>query len=401
MTLAVEIAEARPRVIAALATRFRDLDTAEDAFAAACEALLAQGQQAPDNVAGWLYRVALRKAVDTKRKAGRERAASEAAAIMSEQHTIITLPDPIPDERLKLLFVCCHPALAPEARVAMALKVVCGTEVEDIARAFAVSVPTMYQRITRAKAKIAAANIPFELPHRREWPSRIASVLGALEVSYLQTYGPEEGADRSGVAADVLSLAQMLCELLPDDSEAKGFCALLLITGARLPARLDDDGAMVPLSRQDTSRWDHAMIEQGRILLDEAALVNRPGPYQVLAAIQLTHSARLAGGEVNWEAIAELYDALLVMRPGPIVAINRSLAVAEVEGAAAGLETLDAIDVSRLTEHRPLCVARARLLEKSGKAAAAKAMVEKALAADPPPPEKLFLERWRDRISAV
>lgn len=393
------IAQARPRVVAALAAQFRDLDVAEESFAAASEALLSHTDDEVSNVSGWLYQVARRKVLDGKRKAEREARAVEAAAILADDADILAMPDPIPDERLRLLFICCHPALAPEARVALALKVVCGVPVEAIARAFAIPAATMYQRITRAKAKVRDAGIPFELPHRKLWPERVASVLGALEVGLLLSFGEDSGDSKDDLPADVLRLARMLVELLPQHAEAKAFLALALLVGSRFSARHDRDGAMVPLSQQDTRRWSRSMIEEGRAQLDAAADLQSPGPYQLLAAIQLAHARRIDGGEADRAAICEFYDALMIVRPGAITAINRALAVAECEGAPAGLEALEAIDERQLTHHRPLYVARAKLLETAGQPRPAASELRKALETRPSRPERLFLQNWLDRLS--
>ena len=398
--LADRLAGARPRVVAALAARWRDLDLAEDAFGAACEALLSHTGEDVRDPAAWLYRAALRKAIDAKRKAGRDVRIGEAAMTMGDTHAVLAMPEPIPDERLRLLFVCCHPALAPDARVALALRVVCGVSTEHIARAFAVPVPTMLQRITRGKAKIAKAKIPFELPPRREWPERAASVLGALEVSFTQVYEEHSEGGQSEIADDVVRLAKMLVELLPDHAEAKGFAALVLLAGSRLRARHDDEGAMVPLSQQDPALWDSAMIEEGRVLLDAAAALAAPGPYQLLAAIHLTHARRLYDGTVDALAVATLYAGLSVLRPGPIVAINHALALAELEGPVAGLAALDAVGAETLANHRPLCVARARLLERLGREREAAAMLDRALATAPPKGERLYLLKWCSRLAA-
>ncbi len=392
------IAQARPRVVAALAAQFRDLDIAEESFAAASEALLSYTADEVRNVPGWLYQAARRKALDGKRKAVREERAVEAAAMLASDSDILKMPDPIPDERLRLLFICCHPALAPESRVALALRIVCGVPVEMIARAFAVTPATMFQRITRAKAKVRNASIPFELPHRSLRPERVASVLGALEVGLLLSFGEDSGDSKDDLPADVLHLAQILVEILPQDAEARSFLALVYLVGSRLSSRLDRDGAMVPLSRQDTRRWSRWMIEQGRSQLDAAAELQSPGPYQLLAAIQLAHARRIDGGEVDWGAILKFYDALLTVRPGPITSINRALALAECEGAPAGLEALEGIDCERLANHRPLHVARAKLLENARQPQPAASELRKALKTDPARPERLFLESWLERL---
>lgn len=397
-TLAGRITQVRPRVIAALAAQLRDLDLAEDSFAAACEALLASEDADIRDPAAWLFRAGMRKAIDAKRKNEREAHAGKAAMILHETQSVIRMPDPIPDERLRLLFVCCHPALAREARVALALKVVCGLPVDDIARAFAVPVPTMYQRIARAKAKISGAKIPFELPHRSKWPERITSVLGALEVGYLVGYGDAGGAHHPEFAGETMRLADMLVELMPENPEVKGFAALLALAASRRRARVDSDGAMVPLSQQNTALWDRDLIEKGRALLEGASEVAKPGPYQAMAAIHLSHALRLEHKGPDWRQILALYDALMVMRPGPMVAINRAIALGKCGEPVAGLIALGCLDEAALAMHRPFLLAKADLFERISCRSNARELVEQALFTQPGKAERRFIEMWRDRL---
>lgn len=399
--------DARPRAIAALAAHFGDLDTAEEAFADACLALTESGT-APQNMAAWLVTVGKRKGVDRIRQQGaRQRAddgAMEIAQIKEgEMDNVIQLPEAIPDERLRLLFICCHPALALEARAAMALKVICGLPVPAIAELFLTSEATMFARITRAKAKIADARVSFELPPRRDWPERIEAVLLALELAYTSAYA-DAGKSRPGneggeLADEVERLTTMLTELLPEEPEALGLAALVTLARSREAARVDGEGAMVPLSQQDTALWDKARIERAGAWLDQAGEAARPGPYQVMAAIQLTHARRAYDGRVDWHAILVLYDALMALRPGAIVALNRAMALAEVHGAEAGLEELGALEAKGLENARPYHVARARLLDRSGEGATALAALDEALGLDPASAERIYLENWRKRLA--
>ena len=286
---AVEIARARPRVVAALAAHLRDLDAAEDAFADATAACLALDEQ-PNNHAAWLLTVAKRKAVDAIRRKQAEMRAVDQAELVSDMAEIIELPEPIADERLRLIFICCHPALAPEARAALAMKVICGLPVSAIARVFLTSEQTMFQRITRAKTKIRDARIDFELPPRNAWPERLGAVMLTLELAYTVAYQDAGGELDSELAGEVARLAQMVAELLPNEPEALGLAALIALARSRESARVDDSGAMVPLSQQDTALWDFAAIEQAREWLDQAAKLGRTGPYQIMATIQLTHA---------------------------------------------------------------------------------------------------------------
>ena len=265
---------ARPRVVAALAGRLRDLDQAEDAFAdASAAALAAWPHQPPRDPAAWLWRAALRRAIDTKR-----RAAVRARAVLdtpdpepTPEEALMAADDPIPDERLKLIFVCCHPAIAPDARAALTLKVVCGLSTPRLARAFFVAEPAMLQRITRAKAKIAGAGVPFEVPGREAWPERLEAVLMTLEIAYAQAY--EDAAlagEAAGFAAEVLRLSGLLAELMPEEPEVLGLAALVRFAEARRPARLDDLGAMVPPSDQDVVLWRRDLIAEATALLDRS-----------------------------------------------------------------------------------------------------------------------------------
>ena len=400
--LARAIADARPRVVAALAAHLRDLDAAEDAFAEATAALLSSGV-APDRPAAWLYTAARRKAVDAIRRREAEARAVDGAALVGERDgndvaEILTLPDPIPDERLRLIFICCHPAIAPEARAALAMKVICGLPVSAIARVFVTSEATMFQRITRAKAKIHGAGIAFELAPRQMWAERLYAVLLTLEMAYRVAYQDAGGEVAPELSGEVARLARMVAELLPHEPEALGLAALVALARSREGARVDAAGAMIPLSRQDPAQWDLAMIEQARAWLDAAAAVGLTGPYQVMAAIQLTHARRAFDGRTDWRAILTLYDALMMMRPGAMVAVSRALALAQVEGAGAGLAALEKIAPERLTLARPYHVARADLLAKVGRVAEARAALNAALTLDPPRAERLFLEARRSAL---
>ncbi len=389
---------ARPRVVAALAAQLRDLDAAEEAFAevaARCLALPAP----PRDIAAWLFVAGKRRAIDAIRRARAETRTADALAEVSDMAAILTLPEPIPDERLRLLFICCHPALGAEVRAALALKVICGLPVGSIARLFVVSEQAMFQRITRAKAKVREAGIAFELPPRRDWPERLGAVLLALELAFTAAYadaGGELSADvGEDLGAEVERLALLVAELLPGEPEALGLAALVLLARSRTGARLDAGGAMVPLSQQDTRLWDYARIERARGLMDRAGLLARSGPCQVMAAIQLTHARRAFDGVTDWGAVLRLYDVLLTLRPGPMVALPRALALAQVEGAEAGLAALEALPAERLALARPWHAVRADLLARAGRAGEAAAALDAALALGPPRAERLWLEARR------
>jgi RNA polymerase sigma-70 factor (ECF subfamily) len=401
---AAAIEAARPRVVAALAARFRDLDLAEDAFAeASVAALLAWPREAPRDPAAWLWRAALRKALDAIRRAAvRQRAAFDPPAPEpTPEEALMAADDPIPDERLKLIFVCCHPAIAAEVRAALTLKVVCGLSTERLARAFLVAEPAMLQRITRAKRKITAAGVPFEIPGPAAWPERLDAVLATLEIAYAQAY--EDAAlagDAAAFAPEVLRLSGLLAELMPQEPEALALAALVRFAEARRPARLDDTGAMVPPEAQDIGLWRHDLIDEGARLLDRAAEFRRSGPYQLMAAIHAVHAARRETGVTTWGDIVALYEALLTVRSSPIAAVNRAVALGEAEGPDAGLAALAAIaEAARLTGWLPYQAARAGLLGRAARNAEAADALRAALALTPAPAERLFLERRLTQLS--
>jgi RNA polymerase sigma-70 factor (ECF subfamily) len=398
--LAEAISAARPKVVAALAARLRDIDLAEDAFAdAAASALTAWPLQAPRDPAAWLWRAALRRAIDAKRRAAtRARHVPDAPeADPTPEEVLMAADEPIPDERLRLIFVCCHPAIAPDARVALTLKVVCGLSTERLARAFLMAEPAMLQRITRAKRKIRDAGVPFEVPGREAWPDRLEAVLATLEIAYAQAY--EDAAlagDAAGFAAEVLRLSGLLAELAPDEPEVLGLAALVRFAEARRPARLDETGAMIPPEQQDTALWRTDVVEEGARLLNRAANLRHTGPRQIMAAIHAAHLSRAEGRATPWAEIARLYDVLLQMRPNVVTAVNRAVAIGEAMGAETGLEAL--AQAGAPDDWLPYQAARAGLCAKAGESAQAGKALKAALALGPAPAERLFLQR---RLAAL
>ncbi|WP_309090567.1 DUF6596 domain-containing protein [Phenylobacterium sp.] len=396
------ISEARPRVVAALAARLRDLDLAEEAFAdASAAALIAWPQQAPRDPSAWLWRAALRRAIDAKRRASvRERATLDAPeGPITPEEALLAADDPIPDERLRLIFVCCHPALAPDARAALTSKVVCGLSTERLARAFFCAEPAMLQRITRAKKKIAVAGVPYEVPGPAAWPERLEAVLTTLEVAYAQAY--EDAAlagETAGFAEEVLRLSGLLAELAPGEPEVLGLAALVRFAEARRPARLDDNGAMVPPEQQDTGLWRRDLIAAGAALLDRAAAARRSGPRQMLAAIHAAHCARIEGRPTPWADIAALYEVLAQVRPTPATAVNRAVAVGEARGAAVGLEAL--AQVTGMEAWLPYQAARAHLCARAGRPSDAAQAYQAALELGPALAERLYLERRLRELAA-
>lgn len=400
------IIAARPAVVAALAARFRDLDLAEEGFADAAELALRQFAQAPlpANMAGWLHIAARRRIIDRLRRDARlARLIAAETPLMEadDSDPVSLLAEPIPDERLRLIFICCHPAIAPEARAALTLRIVCGVPTERIAAAFLMAVPAMYQRLTRAKAKIREAKVPFEVPPPALWGERLAAVLATLEIGYALAYQDAAGSEPTAdLGPEVLRLAKMLAELLPNDPEVLGLAALVHLAESRRGARVDAGGCMIPLSEQDTARWDAALIATAARQMEAAAAIGRSGPYQIMAAIHLTHARRRDEGRTDWQAIIRLYDILLHARPGPVVTINRALAMAWGAGPQAALAALDTLDAVSLAGYRPWHAARAHLLAATGDTGAAAASYRAALALNPPRAERLYLERALAETSA-
>jgi RNA polymerase sigma-70 factor, ECF subfamily len=393
VTLERSIADARPRVIGALAGHFRDLDLAEDGFADAVAALFALPDvKRPANIAGWLFVAAKRRIVDAVRTDARHaRLLAREALLEDIMGEIIAFPDPFPDERLRLIFACAHPAIAPDVRIALALRTICGVAMERLAAAFLVPTATLYQRLTRAKAKIREAGIGFEVPDRRFWPERIEAVLATLEAGYAIAYADGAGALDADLAPEVRRLAGLLVDLVSGDPEVLGLAALIELAESRRAARVGSDGAMIPLSQQDVTLWDDAAIARAHALMEQAAALGRSGPRQIQAAIHLTHARRKAEGLTDWGAIVALYDMLAVIRPGAAVATARAAALARVEGAAAGLAALDAIEAASVVHHRGWHSARGHLLAELDRNADAVTALEHTLALTPPPAEAAYL----------
>jgi len=393
--------ESGGRVLSALAAAFRDLDLAEEAFADACaRAAELWPHDPPNDPAAWLYAVARRRGLDRLRRratAATHRPEDPVPAPTPEDHAM-SLDDPIPDERLRLIFVCCHPAVAPDVRAALTLRTICGLTTAEIAHAFLLPEPTLAQRLVRAKRKIAGAGVPFEVPAPDRWPERIDAVLSTLEVAYAQAHADAALAGpRAGFAREILTLTALLARLAPDDAEVQALAATVRLTEARRPARLGSDGAMPPLSEQDVRDWDAALIADGLASLAASAALSRqsrrpPGPRALQAAIHAAHASRRGSGVTPWRGILGLYDALLSLRDDPVVRTNRAVALAEVEGPAVALTALDRAPAA---DWLPWRAARADLLVRLGRNEAAVAEYDAALALGPSPAETLFLKRRR------
>src|SRR5437899_11497541 len=380
------VREAGDRIRAALAMRFRDLDMAEEAFAFASLRAVETWRRdgPPRDPAAWLYAVGRRRAFDIGRRAKvRTDAVHDAPEPAPDPESILVAAfEPIPDERLRLIFICCHPALAPEARIALTLRTLCGLSVERIARAWLTTEVAMMQRLTRAKRKMRDARIRFEIPEPDAWGERLDAVLATLEVAYGQAYEDAAGAsDAADLAAETLRLSGLLAELLPGEPEVLGLAALIRLTESRRPARLDAAGAMIPLYEQDVSLWDRRLIAEAVALMRRAAELGRSGPYQLMAAIHAAHASRIETGATPWGDIVVLYDILVTVRPSAVAAVNRAVAVAEAESAEAGLAALAVVEgTERLSTWLPYQAARAGLCAMAGRETEAAEALKAALA---------------------
>ena len=387
------------RIRAALAARYRDLDLAEEAFAEACVRAAARWpiDGEPRDPAAWLYRASERIALDSlrQRKVRREAPSDAPPAQQTAEDAMVSDERLIPDERLRLIFVCCHPAIAAEARAALTLRLVCGLETGEIARAFLVAETTLAQRLVRAKRKIADAGVPFEIPGPDAWPDRLDAVLSTLEIAYAKAHEDAAGAGQhAGYAAEMLTLSATLSELLPREPEALAFAALVRFAEARRPTRLAEDGAMVPLSDQDPALWRRPLIDQGEGYLTRAIAAGGGGPRVLQAAI---HGAWCARSSLNdpppWPDVLHLYDALLTRRDDVVVRLNRAVALAEVASPAAALAEVEALPSEPLKSFAPYHAVRADLLRRTGQITAAASALQEALALSPAPAERIWLER--------
>ncbi|WP_053202409.1 RNA polymerase sigma factor [Jiangella muralis] len=378
------------QVVAVLIGLTRDWDLAEDcaqeAFATALTAWRRDG--VPDRPGAWLTTTARRRATDRLRRDAAGRAKLRQLAVLAREPDE-SAAEEIPDERLRLIFTCCHPALPFEARVALTLRTLAGLSTAEIARAFLTAETTMAQRIVRAKRKIADAGIPYRVPPAELLPERLASVLAVLYLIFNEGYG-EHDASRA-LTAEAIHLARVLARLLPDEPEPRGLLALMLLHEARRATRVDD-GVLVPLERQDRSRWDRALIDEGVAVLDDALALRRGGPYQVQAAIAACHATAPGPEGTDWPQIAALYAELARLAPSPVVELNRAVAVAMADGIPAGLALVDELTASgRLDGYHLLPATRADLLRRDGHTAEARAAYEEALRLAPSEPDRRYL----------
>jgi RNA polymerase sigma-70 factor (ECF subfamily) len=386
------------RAIAALVRAFGDIDLAEDAvgdaFTTAIQRWPVEGL--PASPAGWIITTARNRAIDRlRREADRGHRHLQAAMLNANDEPLDEAA--VPDEELRLIFTCCHPALATHARVALTLRLIGGLTTPEIARAFLVPEPTMAQRLTRAKAKIREANIPYRVPDAADLGPRLGAVLAVVYLVFNEGYAASSGENlvRADLCAEAIRLGRLLADLVPAEMEVLGLLALMLLLESRRTARTTPDGRLVPLPEQDRALWDRELIAEGQGILRRCLERNRPGPYQIQAAINAVHSDAPHVGATDWKQILELYDRLSAIAPSPIVSLNRAVAVAEVENPETALAEIDRLDLGSYYLYHAI---RADFLERLSRHAAAKQAYETAIFLADNHAERAFLRSKLARI---
>jgi predicted RNA polymerase sigma factor len=391
------------KLVAFLAARTKDVAGAEDALAEAFASALADwpANGCPSNPEAWLLTVARRKMIDATRRRRSGEIATEQLQLVAEGLDVAATEEALPDHRLALMFACAHPAIEPGIRSPLILQAVLGFDAKTIASAFLLSPAAMGKRLVRAKDKIRQARIPFSIPERKELPGRLEAVLDAIYAAFGEGWSDPGGTDiaRRDLSAEAMFLGRLVTELLPQEPEALGLLALMLHTQARRPARRNAQGEYVPLSEQDPSLWDPQMIDEAEELLRRASALGAIGRYQLEGALGSAHVYRRRTGQANWQAVVQLYDALLLVCDSPVVAINRALAIAEMRGPALALEAMQEVaSDTRLVEYQPYWAARAELMAKSGAYREAREAYELAIGLERDPAVRRFLQR---RLSAL